>query len=151
VNRIGFTGTREGLTHSQRATLAQLLAKLRDRGMTEFHHGMCVGADQEAHSLIRSHMADVRIHGHPASRVPDHLRAMVDVDERRSAFPPLIRNQHIVSATELLVACPNGPETVRSGTWSTVRYAATIGRPVVIVYPSGDLSKPQGALIHGSS
>lgn len=146
MNRIGFTGTREGLTTSQRDALNQLLAKLRDRGMAEFHHGMCVGADQEAHSLIRHGSLDVRIHGHPASKVPDHLRAMVDVDRRYRAFPPLVRNQHIVSATELLVACPDGPETVRSGTWSTVRYAVTIGRPVVIVYPSGDLSKPQSAL-----
>jgi predicted Rossmann fold nucleotide-binding protein DprA/Smf involved in DNA uptake len=43
----------------------------------------------------------------------------------------------------VLVACPreeHGEET-RSGTWSTVRYARRVGRPVIVVRPSGRIER----------
>lgn len=48
-----FSGTREGLTHTQRQALTAVMASYRADGFTVFHHGDCVGADAEAHAIAR--------------------------------------------------------------------------------------------------
>lgn len=49
--KIGFTGTRQGMTPAQRLKATHWLAKL---SATEFHHGDCMGADAEAHAIALS-------------------------------------------------------------------------------------------------
>lgn len=48
--KIGFTGTRYGMKTAQQTKILELL----DRELAEFHHGMCEGADTQAHQLIRN-------------------------------------------------------------------------------------------------
>jgi hypothetical protein len=56
----------------------------------------------------------------------------------REPLSPLKRNPLIVDAGQRLIACPkNDQMTVRSGTWSTVRYASKQGRVIEIIYPNG--------------
>jgi predicted Rossmann fold nucleotide-binding protein DprA/Smf involved in DNA uptake len=42
-----------------------------------------------------------------------------------------------VNETGVLVAMPDGPEELRSGTWATVRYARKQGKDGRIIYPDG--------------
>ena len=52
------------------------------------------------------------------------LRVFCSADEALAPLPYLTRNKQIVDASEVLVACPqSAKEEMRSGTWSTVRYA----------------------------
>jgi hypothetical protein len=44
--KVGFTGTRKGMTPQQRVAFAELVITLRP---TQAHHGDCVGADAEFH------------------------------------------------------------------------------------------------------
>jgi hypothetical protein len=60
---IGFTGTRKGMSDEQELTLMRLLAKFRKP--CRLHHGMCVGADAEAHAICRD--MDIQLEGHPPS------------------------------------------------------------------------------------
>ncbi len=127
--RIGFTGTRHGMNMRQSGCVYRLLARA-----SELHHGDCVGADAEAHTIART--AGIRIVSHPP--IEDRLRAFCKFDESRSPLPYLARNSAIVDACELLIAVPaTADETSRSGTWSTVRYARRVGRQLVIVPPTG--------------
>jgi predicted Rossmann fold nucleotide-binding protein DprA/Smf involved in DNA uptake len=48
------------------------------------------------------------------------------------------RNMDIVTLTSMLLAMPGGPEKVRSGTWSTIRAATKMGRPVIVFPPDGE-------------
>lgn len=113
--QIGFTGTQHGMGPTQLRALATLLDGVT--GAT-VHHGDCVGAD--------------------APPIIEDKRAHCACDVLLIPAPYLVRNRAIVDATEVLVATPKGIyEQQRSGTWSTVRYARELGRPLLIVYPNG--------------
>ena len=147
MTNIGFTGSREGMTKAQYEALSALLnafiteqAAITPDDVPQFHHGDCVGAD--ALSGDAAHDAGYAIHIHPpsigtlraycANRYPATVR---------DAFPYLVRNKNIVDSTDILMAAPNAPETTRSGTWSTVRYARKKSKEIWIVYPNGKVEK----------
>ena len=114
--KLGFTGTRKGMTERQSKHLERVLNSF---DVVEFHHGDCVGADEEAHSIARSMNIFVVIH--PPTD-PKH-RAWCEPDEMRDEFPYIERNHNIVDETRHLFAAPGtNHEVLRSGTWATVRY-----------------------------
>lgn len=126
--RVGFTGTQQGMTGGQAVDFIDTLTALKP---TEFHHGDCVGADEQAHDLVRMFFADVRIVVHPPD--VDAKRAFKQGDETLVPLPYLMRNKQIVWATEVLLAAPKGDEVARSGTWATVREARRQHRPIYFV------------------
>ena len=140
--RVGFTGTQRGLTDEQKAALDRLFHEL-GQDAVEIHHGDCVGADEEAHDLADNHAFDIV--RHPPDK--DDKRAFCTGGEERDPKPYLDRNKDIVDETDMLIACPNGEERVRSGTWSTVRYARKrssidgIRTRICIITTSGELKK----------
>jgi hypothetical protein len=111
VLKLGFTGTRAGLTAAQAARLRELVA-----GATEVHHGDCVGADEQFHRIAIA-----------AGVLPPQ--------------PYLKRNQAIVRSTDYLVGCPKEATEPRpgrgQGTWSTIRFARRLGRRTEVVWPTG--------------
>lgn len=152
--RVGFTGTREGMTLKQHWRVSDWFHYPRDgsapRVPTEFHHGCSVGADADLVTTImrgRIGATDDRtwadIHAHPCT-----LDGMVDrgaealSSEVHPAKPPLERNRDIVDSCDVLLACPKTmDEEQRSGTWATIRYARKVGRPVVIFWPDGKVTE----------
>lgn len=126
--KIGFTGTRRGLTEYQKRKLIDYLRQYRG----VFRHGDCKGADAEAQALARAL-------GYHIIAIPCTLtaqRAFCTADEVRASAPPLARNRVIVDESSALVACPSGmQEELRSGTWATVRYARKRGIPCLIIPP----------------
>jgi hypothetical protein len=130
--KIGFTGTRQGMTPAQRESLRSLLD-----GAGELHHGDCVGADAEAHELARELGMEVVIHPPKA----DTMRAWKPSDHICEPKAFLARNRDIVRDTEMLIATPSHEtEQQHSGTWSTVRFARKLGRQVLVILPDGHLS-----------
>ena len=134
--RIGFTGTRGGMSTHQRQAFRHLLELLTEMEYTnELHHGDCLGADADAHNLALSAGVPIVIH-------PPHnpsLRAFCEgAREERDPMAYIERNHAIVDETTVLVACPlEERENVRSGTWATVRYARQKNRCIHIIYPNG--------------
>ena len=135
MRRIGFTGTRHGITSLQRSELERLLRDLRPG---ELHHGQCVGADAEAHDIALDFGVPAII-VHPSNdptltavRAPGKSRVV-------SYLPPadpLKRNKAMVRAVDTLIAAPaTAEEQVRSGTWFTIRFARRLGSVEVIVLP----------------
>lgn len=131
---IGFTGTRDGMSKPQLIRLAGTLHR-NYRSRFEFHHGDCVGADDEAAEL--AFRLGLEVHGHPP------------INESKRAFSPFThvwypakdyhpRNHDIVDATTLTVATPKdySPEA-NSGTWATVRYAIGQKKIVYVFLPDG--------------
>jgi hypothetical protein len=144
--RVGFTGNRHGMTLEQKRTFVN---ELSDLVVVEFHYGDCVGADDDAFWICRG-VARV-LHAHPATLGPEwDAQWQARTAER---FPndgivehpplhPLKRNKMIVNSSDLLYACPEEfEEKLRSGTWSTVRYAVANGKPVRIILPDGSIKE----------
>jgi hypothetical protein len=134
--RVGFTGTRRGLTIVQQNVLRAELAHLHPQLLV---HGACIGADNEADQIA------VEL-GIPRLVYPSTARTRIldSVLQARAALtilnplPPLVRDKLIVAASEVVIACPwQYTEQRRSGTWATVRYARAAGRPVIIIGPGG--------------
>jgi hypothetical protein len=134
ITNIGFTGSRQGMSAAQSEVFADLLFLL---GPRHFHHGCCIGADEQAHTLSKS-IPGLTRHLHRPLDESQMAVGLVGVD-----WPPapyLKRNRTIVRSSGLLIAAPSTHEALRSGTWSTVRYARRLGRPIVLVWASGALS-----------
>lgn len=138
---IGFTGTSKGMTPRQKVTFRRVLSEALDElksSKFEFHHGDCVGADAEAHDITYL-LQYFFIVLHPP--INQSKRAFKHGDLTLKAFPYLDRNKHIVADTDRLIATPaQKEEQLRSGTWSTVRYARKAGKPVTIIYPDGTIA-----------
>lgn len=108
----------------------ELEVLLRGLGVgSELHHGDCVGADDIAGQV--AHRCSFRVVAHPPTN--ERLRAHGVADEVREPLEYQVRNRRIVDETEMLIAAPDGPERLYSGTWSTVRYARSLGRRVVVL------------------
>lgn len=110
---ICFTGTRHGLSPTQRRALRIWLPRLQG---SKFLHGDAVGADKQAAHLAGEFFDANMIFALPAGK------------------DPLVRNRRMVKAASLLVAAPfTDQEQLRSGTWATVRYARKKGIPVLML------------------
>ena len=130
---IGFTGTRRGMTGNQEEVFLGLMEQFM---LGCFVHGDCVGADEDAHSIVKN-LGTYKICLRPCDI--DSQRAFCEgAFKIESTEPPLLRNKKIVDDVTLLIACPCGfKEQLRSGTWATIRYAKKIGRKVIIIWPDG--------------
>lgn len=139
---IGFTGTQQGLTILQFAALERLVIAVA--GEVDFdvtpHHGDCIGADQAFHTICEDRRQCLRI---PIIHPPLSTYKRAFCPGR--VLPPrpyLERNRDIVDQSDWLIAAPDSDkERVRSGTWSTVRYARKQLHHIIFVYPDGSIVK----------
>jgi predicted Rossmann fold nucleotide-binding protein DprA/Smf involved in DNA uptake len=139
---IGFTGTRRGMTAKQVSSVTDLINQLKPDKVI---HGACYGADYDFHDICIKARG-----GYTVSRPPlielypsDIENTVADCrgfDISNPQLPPLERNKRIVNASDRLIATPREfEEVLRSGTWSTIRYAKKVGKIVYIVQPDGDI------------
>jgi len=107
-------------------------------GVSEGHHGDCIGADRDFDGLCG--MYGIVRHAHPGTGKGDK-RAYCPAEVVHDPLPYLDRNKVIVQYADILIACPQGPERLRSGTWSTVRYARKVETPVILIWPNGVIER----------
>lgn len=137
MRAVGFTGTQHGMPDEQRATVADLLRQYRQLGADEFHHGGCIGADEQAAQIAKDLGYTT---WHHQGDTPEKTTLFVS-DVTLGGDPPmdnLERNHSIVHACEVLIVAPRqSQEIIRSGTWATVRYAGKVDRVIALVSPDG--------------
>jgi hypothetical protein len=103
----------------------------------EFHHGDCIGADDQAGNLAIE--LGYTIVTHPPTN--ESKRAFADYDIELPRKPYLERNHDIVNQTDHLIAAPKEmDEQVRSGTWATIRYAEKKMKDLTIIFPDGSVN-----------
>lgn len=127
----GFTGTRDGMSKPQLIRVAAALAG----PSLSFHHGDCIGADDEAAEL--AYRLGHEVHGHPPINESKRAYSIyTHVWYPAKDYHP--RNHDIVDASGLVIATPKDySPTSNSGTWATIRYAIAQKRIVWVFFPDG--------------
>jgi hypothetical protein len=127
--KVGFTGTRKGLSEKQKELLKDFFI---NNNITELHHGDALGADTEAHNIFISIYPNAKVVLYPSDLERANNKATNLVEYRPT--PPLKRNEDIVRNCNLLIVCPKSEkEEKRSGTWATYRHAKSINKPIKIL------------------
>lgn len=138
---IGYTGTQVGLTEPQyESTYNVLRTFMKPENAVIGIHGDCFGADVQFGKACKELNIYVMIRpGHDSfGNQPKTANSYSDVTHPPE--PYLVRNKRIVNQCDLLIAGPQEFEMqLRSGTWSTVRYALKQKKHVCIVYPDGSV------------
>jgi len=128
---LGFTGTQDGMTDRQKDATHFWFAEFGIGG--QLHHGDCLGADEDAHDIALSLGMEVYIHP------PDNPSKRANCKGAKKVYMPkpyIMRNHNIVRMCERLIATPSTDfETIRSGTWATVRFAKRQCVPVTLLKP----------------
>jgi len=130
---IGITGSRKEPTEKQQQVLKE---KLKEVCPDWIHHGDCLGADRMAHDIAVRF--GIKTHIHPPTN--GKYRAFCKGDQKEKRYDYLVRDQNIVNRSEMLIAIPSHPETLRSGTWATVRRARKKGIEIHIIWTDGNIT-----------
>ena len=141
IIRIGFTGTRDGMTAAQMVAVHDYLAYVQtvndwdDIERYEWHHGDCMGSDAQSH-VIATVLRCWTV-AHPP--VNARWRAWCKASEIREPKAYLPRDWDIAEEPRELVATPKdfSPQSRLSGTWTTIGYAVQLGRPAQVCLPDG--------------
>jgi hypothetical protein len=136
--KLGMTGTRFGMIVKQEAGFVAAIMRIKNkhRKIVEWHHGDCVGADEQSHYLIRAIDKNIAIHIHPP--VDTDLQAKMPADVYYDPKTHFARNRDIVDATDMLIATPyTQRRESKGGTWYTINYALKMGKPALIIWPDG--------------
>jgi hypothetical protein len=135
---IGFTGTREGMTESQKQQLLLEITKVLQTKPIFAHHGVCKGADGEFHEICLQ--LYVLIYGHP-SNLPNTQAKCENFYVLLPAKDPLERNKDIIDPSSIVFVCPKSEkeEFRGSGTWAAYRYAKKLNKKIVVIYPDGNI------------
>lgn len=139
--KLAFTGTRKGMTPRQHSIVKQILEEfLPDTAV----HGGCLGADVDFHDLalyFDTPLIEVWPSNLPAwqAKLKTPGPGCICIIRVNEPQPPLDRNWDIVRDADLVLACPDSAtETLRSGTWATVRYANQLDKTIKVIKPYDD-------------
>jgi hypothetical protein len=140
IEHLTFTGTVQGMTLEQYRKVVEFFL---ENEVKNAHHGGCIGADAQLHSLVLTFCPDTRLHIHrgdtPDKYAPSWILQLRNGDKEWMTVPNLKRNHRMVDLSSWVLATPAGNERLRSGTWSTLRYAEKVMRSQTIVWPNGTI------------
>lgn len=138
---LAFTGTRQGMTVKQMDVVKNFLIRHLP---SKVLHGDCYGADIEFHKIVYDYRTFLGIsRTEPVIEIhPSNLssRANNDGDIILPPDDPIKRDRTMVDRCDKLLATPKSfNEELRSGTWTTIRYARKLGKIIYIVQPDGKI------------
>ncbi len=120
------------MTPQQKEAFVRLVVDLQP---TDFHHGDCVGADDEAATIADANGAYVVCHPPIENKLRAFNPCSLNVRPAKTHFA---RNRDIVNETDLLIATPcEDKQQAFGGTWRTITYAMKVGKPVKVIWPDG--------------
>ncbi len=129
----GITGPRKGMNDLQESGVRRLLI---DKGVKILRHGDCIGSDARAHHIALD--LGLHIFIHPPTN--EQNRAFcVGATHILLAEPYHMRDRNIVDKSHFMIATPDQPEYLRSGTWTTIRYAWRTRKDIYVIWPDGSI------------
>lgn len=131
--KVGVTGTRSGMNDEQSRLVRNYLTSRN--GITELHHGDCVGVDEQVAILAAE--VGIKVVCHPP--IKTELRAYHRSDDFREPLSYFARNRQIVDECDVLLVVPyQNSWQNNGGTWYTHDYAKKTGKPTMVFFPNGE-------------
>lgn len=155
--KIGATGTRHGATSKQYAALYMWFTKIIEAtgdqcSNIEFHHGDCVGFDEEAFHCAKT--CGMKTIAHPPSDPRFRAHTKSDIIKQPQGY--MARNANIVHSVDMMIAGPQerydsiiiGAKIAEpyGGTWRTAALALKFDKPVHFFFACGR-HVPSGSII----
>lgn len=141
IVKVGFTGTRRGMTPMQAAAVSGILLRISTLcyNKPQFHHGACIGADEEAARIAKN--AGFATIAHPGD--DPRFRTEFVSDWTLEEKDNILRNKNIVKLVDSMIATPSGTDEIRrgSGTWQVIGYTRMLYKPLYFVTPLGEVLK----------
>lgn len=129
---LGITGSSTIVTPRQVEALRFLLWHLRTQGFEYFHFGDCIEADAIGADIAVE--CGYHLWAHPPINPYKRAFHFTHRAEIPKDYP--VRNRDIVDFGSLMIGIPDTDyEKLRSGTWSTLRYARKQGKPRIVLLP----------------
>lgn len=139
---LGITGTRNGFTNPQFNAFKTLLQSLlQENDVEKFLQGQCQGVDVQAADVVHKvSRGVVKIQSHPP--IKKHLIGTCHVDINLPPKNYLARDRDIADSSDILFVCPAHEEPQDTGgTWYTYKYALSKGKKIILITPSGIITK----------
>lgn len=146
---LGFVGVRRGLSYPQFQAVCRILVTRKGRGalagvaVARYANDGWAASDftRIARWMPQPPRLAMQEAGGTAELAPlsvESLASWAEFSVESDTVPAW--NREIVDNSDLLLACPPVPvEEPRSRTWAAVRYARKCGKPVLVVYPNGEI------------
>lgn len=134
IDHVGFTGSRRGMVDYQKHVVQLILAKRKLKfAVSCFHHGICVGSDEQSHKIALE--LGYKIYGHPP--LDDTRQAIIPLSEFFDVACPFSfsgRNQRIAIASRIMIATPRQGSV---GTFNALAHAERLRLPRIIIHENG--------------
>lgn len=136
--KIGFTGTRNGMTEEQKLNVLKVIEVCTRAVKTDMLialHGDCIGADADFHHICVA--MGLKVHIYPCTF--ENMRAYCKGDWEEKPLAPMQRNRNIVAAANIMIACPPNMTPIKSGsgTWATIGFSKKANKKTFVLYPDG--------------
>lgn len=134
--KLGFSGSRHGMTREQKDFVVDYLLKNLDN-IEEVHHGDCVGSDEQFHKIAKSY--NIKIIIHPPNNYSKRAFCSGSIILEEQDY--LKRDEEIAKSCDVLIATPSADsfrQVIRSGTWYTINKAKEFNKKIIIVKPDGE-------------
>ena len=131
--KVGFTGTRSGMSDKQKDEVKSALFNSEKYNVTHIFHGGCIGADIDFHDMCFGHTKIVVYPGHSA-KDPENMENRGEIQGADTVYVSQThfkRNRDIVDNCDVLFATPYN-DNGQGGTWYTINYAKKVGKKVII-------------------
>lgn len=141
TKHLAVTGSRHTLLLPQKVAAARLMEEaVREERFTHLHMGDCSGGDEFLTIMwarYKDPFKSVIVHPPEDPKLRIYWPSFLAI---RDPKPYLERNLDMVTDSECLIAAPGQmSESLRSGTWSTIRYARQKKIPIYIIQPTGHI------------
>lgn len=139
MKTIGVTGSRDGMSLAQIDAFTSIIHAVLEP--TEFHHGDCVGVDDEAANIVKASGNLFKIFAHPPI-LNDYRANNPHYDVIFSAKPYFERNRKIVDLCKRIIVIPKHMAwRATGGTWYTHDYAMKHKRWITVIWPNGTVTE----------
>ena len=151
---IGVSATRNGLTDKQKEACLSILHHINFKvGISEIHHGDCVGGDVDFAAIAHTMVNRPQIIAHPGIAMGEKENTLRANFPHNDTIHPtqthFARNRTIVNASDVMFILPYSENKTGGGTWYTYDFAVKQKKTIIVIFPNGRIDVTEREYLEG--